>query len=123
MIRKTLATAACWSAAATSAALCALGAAAQAANPPASGTRSITVNYRDLDLSTLRGALTLYERLQAASRHVCEGAQYGVYGYQEWQTCYRAALADAVSKVNSPLLTAVQRDGGKPGARMAMLTK
>jgi len=122
MIRKTLSRTALWSAAVGSAALCALGAAAQAADVPA-GSRSITVNYHDLDLSTLHGALVLYQRLQSASRHVCEGSQYGLYGYYEWQACYRAALADAVAKVNSPLLTAAQRDGGKPGARMAMLTK
>jgi len=62
----------------------------------------VTVNYRDLNLSTIEGATALYQRLQAAARAVCDGPQSeGVHAYQEWRSCYQAAIADAVAMVDS----------------------
>ena len=98
-----------WSAVLTST-TCLLGATqAPAADP--SGVRSETVSYRDLNLSTIEGATALYLRIKHAANHVCDEPEAGVAQYQQWRSCYRAAIADAVAKVNSPLLTAVH--GGK----------
>jgi len=109
-----------WSVALTSAA-CLLGAAPASAD--SSGTRSVTVSYRDLNLSTIEGATTLYHRLKVAARSVCEDSSSGLAAYQTWQSCYRAAIADAVTKVNSPLLTTLYKGPNSPTTRTAMVNK
>lgn len=110
-----------WSVALTSA-TCLLGA-AQVSADPGVGRRSVTVNYRDLDLSTIEGATALYQRLKGAARSVCDGPSTGVAAYQEWRHCYEAAMADAVAKVNSPLLSALFHGPGKEATTTAMLPK
>jgi UrcA family protein len=110
-----------WSVAFTSV-MCLLGASEASAGPPADA-RSVAVNYRDLNLATIEGAITLYQRLKGAARTVCEGPQTGVAAYQEWRSCYQAAMADAVAKVNNPLLTALHRGPNKDASTVAMLTK
>ena len=109
-----------WSAAFTSV-VCLLGVTEASAAAP-SNARSVSVNYRDLNLSTIHDAITLYERLKGAARTVCDGPRTGVAAYQEWRSCYDAAIADAVAKVNNPLLTSVHR-GPNRDATIAMLTK
>jgi UrcA family protein len=86
------------------------------------GARSVSVNYRDLNLSTIEGAITLYERLKGAARTVCDGPLTGVAAYREWRSCYEAAMADAVATVNSPLLTALHRGPNKVVTTIATLT-
>jgi UrcA family protein len=110
-----------WSVAFTSL-VCLLGASGASAGQP-SAARSVTVNYRDLNLSTIEGAITLYERLKGAARTVCNGPLTGVDAYREWRGCYDAAIADAVAKVNSPLLTTVHRGPNKDATTVALLTK
>jgi UrcA family protein len=85
------------------------------------GARSVSVNYRDLNLSTIEGAITLHERLKGAARTVCDGLT-GVAAYQEWRSCFEAAMADAVATVNSPLLTALHRGPNKAATTIATLT-
>ncbi len=110
-----------WSVAFTSAA-CLLGASqAPAADPGA--TRSVTVSYRDLNLSTIEGATALYQRIRRAANSVCDEPGSGVTRYQEWKSCYQAAIADAVAKVNSPLLTSVYGGKKKESTATAMLNK
>jgi len=101
---------------------CLLGAAQASAGPVVDG-RSVTVNYRDLNLSTIEGATTLYHRLRSAARSVCDGPVSGLHAYQEWRSCYEAAIADAVAKVHSPLLTALHRGTDKNANVTARLTK
>jgi UrcA family protein len=89
---------------------------------PAAEQHSVTVGYRDLDLSTLSGARTLYSRIAAAARDVCgyEGRNFTDQAF--WNGCYKGAIADAVAKVNSPMLTAVHT--GRPvESTVAMLNK
>jgi UrcA family protein len=110
-----------WSVAFASVA-CLLGAApAPAADP--SGLRSETVNYRDLNLSTIEGATALYRRIRHAANSVCDEPGAGVTRYQEWKSCYQAAIADAVAKVNSPLLTSVHGGKNKESTVTAMNRK
>ena len=73
---------------------------------------SITVKYGDLDLSTPSGAHTLYSRISGAARTVCGYSGTDFIDQAIWKGCYRGAIADAVAKVNSPLLTAVHT--GRP---------
>jgi UrcA family protein len=111
-----------WSVAFTSV-VCLLGTSEASARPPVSASRSVTVNYRDLNLSTIDGAIKLYQRLKGAARTVCDGPLTGIAAYQEWRSCYDAAMADAVAKVNNPLLTAVHRGPNKNATTIAMLGK
>ena len=82
---------------------------------------SVTVSFRDLDLSTQAGAKALYGRIQSAARKVCGNPGADVIEQSIWRSCYRNAVSDAVGKVNSPLLTAVHT--GRPAEMTAMLTK
>jgi len=87
------------------------------------GVRSVTVSFRDLDLSTPDGARALYRRLQAAAKQVCGGdTGRDLIEHTNWRgVCYRTAIANAVGKVNSPQLTAVHT--GRPVGITAMLPK
>jgi len=117
---KSIAHSSIWSAGFTSV-VCLLGVSA-ASTGASHGARSVSVNYRDLNLSTIEGAITLYERLKGAARTVCDGSLTGVAAYQEWRSCYEAAMADAVATVNSPLLTAVHRGPNKDATTIATLS-
>ena len=75
---------------------------------------SITASFRDLDLSGVAGATTLYHRIQSAAKQICgDGPWADLIEQAAWQACYRNATADAVRQVNNPLLTAVHA-GRKP---------
>ena len=96
--------------------LCVLGTA-----PTWAATTSITVSFRDLDLSGIAGATTLYRRIQAAAKEVCGHPGADLIEQGVWKACYRDATADAVRKVNNPLLTAVH--AGRKPEMTAMLSK
>ena len=91
---------------------------------PADGLRSETVSFRDLNINTIEGATTLFQRIKGAARSVC--GSFDGRRLDEWQAyngCYKHAVAQAVANVNSPLLTAVY-NGGKPSqTATAMLAK
>lgn len=110
-----------WSLAFTSVA-CLLGA-TQASADHVIGTRTVTVNYRDLNLATIEGATALYSRLKGAARSVCDQPNTALDDHRAWQACYKAAMADAVAKVNSPLLTALNGGPNSRATTTAMLTK
>jgi UrcA family protein len=95
-----------------------LGSAQVLADEPA---KSIKVSYADLDLSTQAGATTLYTRIRGAARQVCgdEGSTYTDHAI--WRGCFKRAVGDAVTKVNSPRLTALHQ--GKSPAVTAMIGK
>ncbi len=93
--------------------VCAVIAASFAAGAAAADDRAlpkVTVRYGDLDLSSPRDAATLYQRIRIAAAEVCwplEGAS--VAAVFRVQTCRQHAIADAVSRVNRPELSAVYR--------------
>jgi len=94
---------------------------ALASNP--NGLRTMTVTYRDLNLSTVAGATTLYQRIKGAARSVCgdEGRRFDEQ--RQWNSCYRGAIAGAVATVHSPLLTAVHSGESNESGVTAMLTR
>jgi UrcA family protein len=84
---------------------------------------SMTVSFRDLDLSSIAGATTLYHRIQSAAKQVCGfGPGTDLIQRAVWQACYRDTTADAVRKVNNPLLTALHT-GRSSSAVTAMSSK
>jgi UrcA family protein len=94
-----------------------LGSAPALADPE--GVRSMRVGYGDLDLNTQAGAATLYGRIRSAAKQLC-GYKGSTFTDQAiWDSCFKRAVGDAVTKVNTPQLTALYL--GKSPAVIAML--
>jgi UrcA family protein len=85
----------------------AIGGTALAQEPTAASTanRSVTypVGFSDLDVSTMKGAKTLYLRIRYAAETLCEST--ATWGKKEGEACVRKAIDDAVARVDVPLLT------------------
>jgi UrcA family protein len=68
----------------------------------------LAVTYDDLDISTEKGALSLYRRISSAARAVCPArSRYSVRVAELSRNCVSAAIARAVREVNSPQLAKV----------------
>jgi UrcA family protein len=61
------------------------------------------VRYSDLNLSKMKGAKTLYLRIRYAAETLCQSA--ATWGKKEGEVCVRKAIDDAVTRVDSPLLS------------------
>jgi len=71
-------------------------------------TKSEVVRFSDLNLSSDAGIRTLYKRIRQAARKVCAQANDSVHLEQKnFRACQETAVAQAVSKVNRPSLTAM----------------
>jgi UrcA family protein len=81
--------------------------------------RSETVKFQDLNVSTSAGVQALYGRIHAAARRVCVSA--GNWAPISELACARKAEAQAIAKLDLPLLTAYYRmkTGGKTDTRIA----
>lgn len=67
-----------------------------------------TVRYAELNLNTAEGARVLFRRIKFAATEVCEPLDgRALAQHVIWQKCYERALADAVSQVNQPRVTAL----------------
>jgi UrcA family protein len=73
--------------------------------------KTITVRYDDLNLETDQGVKRLYERLRVASKEVCDvqTAWVALKLKTIEMNCVRGAMANAVTKLNRPQLTAYHR--------------
>jgi UrcA family protein len=77
--------------------------------PQDAAAPQLAVNYADLDISTEKGALTLYRRITSAAREVCPAPnKYNARVSQLARNCIRTATARAVREVNSPQLAKVE---------------
>ena len=73
----------------------------------ASASERIVLAYSDVNLTTAAGASELYGRIVRAAQSVChEAPLLDVRRYITWKGCYESAIADAVGKVDNPLVTA-----------------
>jgi|KBSMisStaDraftv2_1062788.scaffolds.fasta_scaffold425051_1 UrcA family protein len=78
--------------------------AGMAPQPDADAPR-LTVDYKDLDLSSEKDALTLYRRIETAARQVCpQPTKYSMRVTELSRKCVAAAISRAVNEVNSPQL-------------------
>ncbi len=80
---------------------------AQALAAAQTETRSVTVRYGDLDLTTRAGAAALYRRLEGAARVTCGYEEHRLASLSYVNHCNSSAISAAVTSVNSPLLTAI----------------
>jgi UrcA family protein len=74
-----------------------------AAADPSSASR--TVKFADLNVSSPSGAHALYMRILAAAQVVC--SHYWFATDADKAGCVRDAIADAVTRINQPALSAV----------------
>jgi UrcA family protein len=94
----------------------AIGGNALASDIPAAATVTYLVGYSDLDVSTMRGAKTLYLRIRFAAETLCESSV--TWGKKEGEACVRKAVNDAVARVDAPLLSQyhqLRSNGDKAG--------
>jgi UrcA family protein len=92
----------------------AIGGTALASDSTAASTVTYPVGYSDLDVSTAKGAKTLYLRIRFAAETVCESA--ATWGKKEGDACVNKAVHDAVARINVPRLTQyMQSKGDKVG--------
>ena len=68
----------------------------------------VIVKYADLDVSTSKGAVALYGRIHGAADDVCSRMYTSTEAYR-WRknACLQKVIADAVTRVNEPALSAV----------------
>ena len=102
---------------------CLLGSAQALADGSRYATRSVTVRYDDLNLATIAGANTLYQRIVGAARFSCGYVGRSLLEQSQWKACYDRAIADAVHAVNSPTLNTVYNRDYPGSAATAMLRK
>jgi UrcA family protein len=92
----------------------AIGGTALASEPTAASTVTYPVGYSDLDVSTAKGAKTLYLRIRYAAETVCESA--ATWGKKEGDACVNKAVNDAVARISAPRLTQyTESTGDKAG--------
>ena len=65
----------------------------------------VNVKFADLNISSPSGALVLYERIRAAAQSAC--SYYWFETDAAEARCVHAAIANGVTKVNQPALSAV----------------
>jgi UrcA family protein len=70
---------------------------------PTNGSVTYSVGFSDLDVSTMKGAKTLYLRIRYAAETLCESA--ATWGKKAGEACVRQAIDDAVARVDVPLLS------------------
>jgi UrcA family protein len=80
--------------------------------------RSVAVRYGDVNLASVAGATTLYQRIQGAARFVCGEQDRSLVAQHAWKQCYQSAVAEAVARVNNPTLTAVHLSREAPTTAM-----
>lgn len=84
--------------------LTAMPAAADSFAPPL----QVTVKFADLDISRSQGATVLFGRIRAAAESVCSPLDHGgPLDKTGFASCVKKSIADAVTSVNAPALTAV----------------
>jgi UrcA family protein len=71
--------------------------------------RSETVKFPDLNVSTPEGVQALYNRIHAASWHVCSTTSNDPLYQSAARDCAKKAEAKAIGTVNLPQLTAFYR--------------
>ena len=84
-----------------------LGALAASLNVSAAdpGSASVSVNYSDLNIASPSGALKFYARIEAAAHTAC--SYFWFKTDADEARCLQSTIANAVTKVNQPALTAV----------------
>jgi UrcA family protein len=96
--------------------------AVSAADPASSASSaSITVKYSDINMASPSGARVLYERIRAAAQSACNYFWFKTDADEA--RCLQNTIANAVTKVNQPALTAVYNAEFKISAPTPLLSQ
>lgn len=79
------------------------------ASIPDYDTRSVTVDYSDLDLSHAHGVSTLQHRVSGAVREVCGGPSFGLFEQSDQHRCIKIAASAAAGDVGKAIAAARQQ--------------
>jgi UrcA family protein len=82
---------------------------------------SVTVKFVDLNIASPSGALLLYERIRAAAQGAC--SYYWFKTNADESRCVHDAIANAVTKVNAPELSAVYNAKSKTSAPRTLVSQ
>jgi UrcA family protein len=82
---------------------------------------SIGVKFADLNIAKPSGAFVLYNRIQAAAKGAC--SYYWFEKDADEARCVRDAIANAVTKINQPELSAVYNTKYKTSAPNRLLSQ
>jgi UrcA family protein len=80
------------------------------ASEPEPVPQSVAVRYADADFNTAAGAAGVYRKLRFASRKVCglgAGVTPAFNRRVAAEACFKTALADAVRRIDRPMLTSL----------------
>lgn len=99
---------------ATAVLACALPDSAALARPTHRPDR-VAVHYGDLDLNRSEDAAALYIRLQRAAWTVCDSYKRDLLLLNMRLKCYENTLADAVQRVDRPMVLALHRAQPRAG--------
>lgn len=89
-----------------------------AADPSSAG---ITVKYSDVDIAGPSGALVLYERIRLAARSAC--AYFWFKTDADEARCVHNTIANAVTQVNQPTLSAIYNAKFKTSAPNTLVSQ
>jgi UrcA family protein len=82
---------------------------------------SRTVKFADLNISDPSGAQVLYMRILAAAQVVCSYSSFATDA--EKALCVRQAIADAVTRINQPTLSAVFNAKNKAPVQSSLVSQ
>jgi UrcA family protein len=82
---------------------------------------SVSVKFADLNISNPSGALLLYERIRAAAQGAC--SYYWFKTDADEARCVHDAIANAVTKLNQPGLSAVYNAKYKTSAPSTLVSQ
>ena len=82
---------------------------------------SVTVKYADLNIASPSGALVLYERIRVAAHGACSYFWFKTPAHEA--RCVQNAIAEAVTKVNQPELSAVYNAKYKTAAPSTLVSQ
>ena len=88
-----------------------------AADPSSAG---VIVKYADLNIAGPSGALVLYERIRAAAQSAC--AYFWFETDRDEARCVHNAIANAVTQVNQPALSAIYNAKFRTSAPSALVS-
>jgi UrcA family protein len=84
----------------------------------------VTLRYENLAIETEQGAAQLLKRIEGAAGRVCARLDHGTLASRRnVQTCSRQLIADAVSKVNHPMLLAAYNSKGRVAPPVASVAR
>ena len=77
---------------------------------------SVSVHYSDASFGTVEGTAKVYRKLKTAARKVCgvnDGGRLTLDQGIAARECFEKALADAVRRIDRPMLTSVHTRSGR----------